>query len=387
MMANRVTAMLLALGMMLAVPAASAQEMPTFEQPDLDVPCRAALLMDQESGAVLYEKQPDTPMPMASITKVMTLLLTFEALEEGRVKLEDTVPVSEHSYSMGGSQIWLEPGEELTLEEMIKAICVSSANDAAVAVAELLGGSEEAFVQQMNRRAAELGLEHTHFCNACGLDAPEHYSTARDVASLSREMLNRHPGIVQYTTIWMDTVREGRTQLLNTNKLLRRYQGITGLKTGTTSGAGVCISASALRDGLGLIAVVLGSPSGAERFQAAEALLDYGFAHFSSVAVPPPPGAPDALPVQGGVQESVPLQYPAAGRVLLQKGEEGDLSVTASLPEKLEAPVQRGQQVGTVTAQAAGRVLLRQPILAGQTVECMNLHTAIRKMLDSLLIL
>ena len=232
-----------------------------FALPDFDVPCRAAVLIDLSSGTVLYEKEPDTPMPIASITKVMTLLLTFEAIEAGKVSLQDTVPVSDHAYNMGGSQIWLEPGETFTLDEMVKAICVSSANDAAVAVAEFIGGSEPAFAELMNQKAAELGMTNTAFKNACGLDEAGHLSTARDVAIMSREMLLNHPRITDYTTIWMDTLRGGQTQLLNTNKLLKRYQGVTGFKTGTTSGAGVCISASASRDGLDLLAVVLGAAS------------------------------------------------------------------------------------------------------------------------------
>ena len=246
---KRCAAALLAL-LMLALAAALpafAQKERSFEMPEFDLPCRAAILVDQASGTVLYEKQADQPLPIASITKVMTLLLTMEALESGKASLTDVVPVSEHAYNMGGSQIWLEPGEQLTMDEMLKAICVSSANDAAVAVAEYIGGSEPVFVEQMNRKAAELGMSGTHFCNACGLDEAGHLSTARDVAVMSREMLNRHPQITRYTTIWMDSLRGGATQLLNTNKLLKRYSGITGLKTGTTGGAGVCISASATR--------------------------------------------------------------------------------------------------------------------------------------------
>ncbi|MFR9065752.1 MAG: D-alanyl-D-alanine carboxypeptidase family protein, partial [Faecalibacterium prausnitzii] len=224
----------------------------------LDLNCRAAILIEQGSGRLLYEKNADERVPIASITKVMTLLLAFEAVHDGRLTMETPVPVSEHAYHMGGSQIWLEPGEQFTLDEMLKAICVSSANDAAVAVAELVGGSEPAFVEQMNARAAELGMEHTTFRNACGLDTEGHLSTARDVAIMSRTILNTCPEVLHYTGIWTDTLRDGQTQLVNTNKLLRRYDGITGLKTGTTGGAGVCITASATRDGLTLIAVVLG---------------------------------------------------------------------------------------------------------------------------------
>ena len=206
--------------------------------PQLDLNCRAAILIEQGSGRVLYEKNADERVPIASITKVMTLLLAFEAVHDGRLTMETPVPVSEHAYHMGGSQIWLEPGEHFTLDEMIKAICVSSANDAAVAVAELVGGSEPAFVEQMNARAASLGMEQTSFRNACGLDAEGHLSTARDVAAMSRTILNTCPEVLHYTGIWTDTLRGGATQLINTNKLLRRYEGITGLKTGTTGGTG-----------------------------------------------------------------------------------------------------------------------------------------------------
>ena len=247
---------------------------------EFDVPCAAAILIDEDSGTVLYEKNADEQRPIASITKVMTLLLTFQALEEGKISLEDYVPVNEHAYSMGGSQIWLEPGEQMTLNDMLKAICVSSANDAAVAVAEYVGGSEPVFVQMMNEKAAELGMTDTHFENACGLDQEGHLSSARDVAIMSREMLLNHTEVRDYCSIWTDTLRDGATQLVNTNKLLKSYNGITGLKTGTTSKAGVCIAASAERNGLRLIAVVLGSASGTERFQAATALLDYGFANY-----------------------------------------------------------------------------------------------------------
>ena len=271
----------------------------TVTPPQLTLPCRAAILIDQTSGTVLYEMNADQTMPIASITKVMTLLLTFEAVHAGRLTMDTAVPVSEHAYHMGGSQIWLEPGEQFTLDEMLKAICVSSANDAAVAVAELVGGSEPAFVQQMNARAAELGMEHTTFRNACGLDTEGHLSTARDVAIMSRTILNTCPEVLHYTGIWTDTLRGGQTQLVNTNKLLRRYNGITGLKTGTTGGAGVCITASATRDGLNLIAVVLGAPSSKERFEAATTLLDYGFAAYRAAPVPLPQERPLQLKVKG----------------------------------------------------------------------------------------
>ena len=355
-----------------------------FALPDFDVPCRAAVLIDLSSGTVLYEKEPDTPMPIASITKVMTLLLTFEAIEAGKVSLQDTVPVSDHAYNMGGSQIWLEPGETFTLDEMIKAICVSSANDAAVAVAEFIGGSEPAFAELMNQKAAQLGMTNTAFKNACGLDEAGHLSTARDVAIMSREVLLNHPRITDYTTIWMDTLRGGQTQLLNTNKLLKRYQGVTGLKTGTTSGAGVCISASASRDGLDLLAVVLGAASSNERFDAATALLDYGFANFENVAAPAPENAPTSLPVTGGAQETVELRYAAPEKILVQKGESAALAAELELPQTLAAPLAEGQQVGTVTVYSGETALGSWPVTAASAVQPMTMRLGFERLLAAL---
>lgn len=355
-----------------------------FALPDFDVPCRAAVLIDLSSGTVLYEKEADTPMPIASITKVMTLLLTFEAIEAGRVSLQDPVPVSDHAYNMGGSQIWLEPGETFTLEEMIKAICVSSANDAAVALAEFIGGSEPAFAELMNQKAAALGMTNTAFKNACGLDEAGHLSTARDVAVMSREMLLNHPQITNYTTIWMDTLRGGQTQLLNTNKLLKRYQGITGLKTGTTSGAGVCISASASRDGLDLLAVVLGAASSAERFDAATALLDYGFANFENVAAPAPENAPASLPVTGGAEEAVELRYAAPEKILTRKGEGAALTAVLELPDTLAAPLAEGQQVGAVTVYSGETALGSWPVTAASAVQPMTMRLGFERLLAAL---
>ena len=356
-----------------------------FALGQFDVPCRAAILIDQESGTVLYEKEADTQMPIASITKVMTLLLVMEGLEEGRFTLEDTVPVTEHAYSMGGSQIWLEPGEEFTVDEMLRAVCVASANDAAVALAEMLGGSEPVFVEQMNQKAAQLGMTNTTFQNACGLDQEEHLSTARDVAIMSREILNNHPQILNYTGIWTDSLREGQTQLVNTNKLLRRYQGITGLKTGTTGGAGVCLSASATRDGLSLIAVVLGASSSAERFDAATTLLDYGFANFTRVQAPAPENAPGSLPVTGGALEEVTLNYQTPGTVLLQKGKEQSLRAELELSESAQAPVTLGSELGRVVLYAGQTELGSWPVTAASDVPAMNWQLAMERLWQGLL--
>jgi len=365
--------------------AASAEGITPATTADFDVPCAAAILIDEDSGTVLYEKNADDRRPIASITKVMTLLLTFEALEAGKIHLDDFVPVSEHAYHMGGSQIWLEPGEQMTLDDMLKAICISSANDAAVAVAEYVGGSETAFAQQMNTRAAELGMTSTHFSNACGLDEEGHLSSARDVALMSREILLHHAEVRNYCSIWMDTLRGGATQLVNTNKLLKSYSGITGLKTGTTGKAG--ISASAERDGLRLIAVVLGSASGKERFQAASALLDYGFAHYESAAAELPADAPQTLSVTHGTAETVTLTYTAPNRCLMPKGEGTALEAAIDLPEKLEAPVTAGQTVGTVTIRNNGAEVQAYPITAAQDVDALSFGYCFRKLAQSLVAL
>ena len=350
----------------------------TAAQPDLTLNCRAVCLIDQDTGTVLYEKNADQQMPIASITKVMTLLLTFEAIHDGRLTLDTLVPVSEHAYHMGGSQIWLEPGEQFTLDEMIKAICVSSANDAAVAVAELVGGSEQGFVQMMNDRAAELGMTNTTFHNACGLDTEGHLSTARDVAIMSRQILTTCPEVLHYTGIWTDTLRGGATQLVNTNKLLRRYNGITGLKTGTTSGAGVCISASATRDGLNLIAVVLGAPSSKDRFEAATTLLDYGFAAWRAAPLPAMEDRPLLIKVKGSAEETVPLEYSALPEsILMPKESAAELTAQLTLPDELDAPVQQGQAVGMVRILAGESVLGEYDICAAADAPEMDFGTAL----------
>lgn len=351
---------------------------PVPEQPELSLNCRAVCLIDQDTGTVLYEKNADQQMPIASITKVMTLLLTFEAIHDGRLTLDTLVPVSEHAYHMGGSQIWLEPGEQFTLDEMIKAICVSSANDAAVAVAELVGGSEQGFVQMMNDRAAELGMTNTTFHNACGLDTEGHLSTARDVAIMSRQILTTCPEVLHYTGIWTDTLRGGATQLVNTNKLLRRYNGITGLKTGTTGGAGVCISASATRDGLNLIAVVLGAPSSKDRFEAATTLLDYGFAAWRAAPLPAMEDRPLLIKVRGSAEESVPLEYSALPEsILMPKESAAELTAQLTLPDELDAPVQQGQAVGMVRILAGESVLGEYDICAAADAPEMDFGTAL----------
>lgn len=386
-MNKRAAAFLLCLALVFAcAPAALAQGIEPATVTDFDLPCQAAILIDEDTGTVLYEKNADEQRPIASITKVMTLLLTFEALEAGKISLDDLVPVSEHAYGMGGSQIWLEPGEQMTLNDMLKAICISSANDAAVAVAEYVGGSEDAFVAMMNERAATLGMTGTHFENACGLDEDGHLSTARDVAIMSREMLLNHTEVEDYCMIWMDSLRGGETQLVNTNKLLKSYQGITGLKTGTTGKAGVCISASAQREGLRLIAVVLGSASGQDRFDAATTLLDYGFACYESVEVPLPDGTPDTLPVSHGEGETVELSYMAPGRYLMVKGDQAQLRCEVQLPATLTAPVKEGQSVGTVKIYSGEEEVSSTPILAAGDVAARSFGFCLVRLAQALIL-
>ena len=383
-MKKRVAALILGLFFILnALPCAALDINPATDR-DFDVPCQAAILIDEDSGTVLYEKNADESRPIASITKIMTLLLTFEALEAGKVSLSDTVPVSEHAYHMGGSQIWLEPGEQLTLDEMLKAICISSANDAAVAVAEFIGGSEPVFVERMNARAKELGMQSTTFRNACGLDTEGHLSTARDVAIMSRTILNTCPEVLHYTGIWTDTLRGGATQLVNTNKLLKSYNGITGLKTGTTGKAGVCISASASRDDLRLIAVVLGSSSGKERFAAATSLLDYGFAMFESALVPIPADAPKTLPVQKGEEPVLELCYTAPERCLAVKGQGSALQAEVELPQTLEAPIREGSVIGSLNIKNSQGILQSCPIIAAKPVDARSFSGCFRRVVNAL---
>ena len=352
-----------------------------------EVKAKAVLLMEKSTGEILYEEHGEEPLELASVTKVMTMLLIMEALEDGTLTPDTMVAVSANAAGMGGSQVYMKEGETFSVHDMLKAIAVASGNDACVAMAEHLAGSEAAFVERMNARAAELGMTSTHFSNACGLDEEGHLSSARDVALMSREILLHHAEVRNYCSIWMDTLRGGATQLVNTNKLLKSYSGITGLKTGTTGKAGVCISASAERDGLRLIAVVLGSASGKERFQAASALLDYGFAHYESAAAELPDDAPQTLSVTHGTAETVTLTYTAPNRCLMPKGEGTALEAAIDLPEKLEAPVTAGQTVGTVTIRNNGAEVQAYPITAAQDVDALSFGYCFRKLARSLVAL
>ncbi len=335
---------------------------------DSEITAPSAVLMDAETGRVLYEKNAHEVRACASITKVMTLTLVMEALDSKKIAWTDTVTASEHASSMGGSDIWLEPGETMTVDEMVKATIVASANDAAVALAEHICGTEEEFVMQMNKKAKSLGMKETVFKNCNGLDEEGHVTSAYDVAVMSRELI-RHKKIYDYSRIWMDSLRGGKTQLVNTNKLLKSYQGITGLKTGTTSQAGSCISATAERDGLSLIAVVLGSATGKDRFTDAAKLLDYGFANYGMYTPKVPDEALREIPVKNGMTDKVLTSAKADKAFLIQKGKAEKITSEIVLPQETEAPVKKGAVLGKLIYKSDGKQIAEYPITAADSVE------------------
>ncbi|MBQ9842601.1 MAG: D-alanyl-D-alanine carboxypeptidase [Oscillospiraceae bacterium] len=334
-----------------------------------EIPGKSALLMDIATGKVLFEKNAHEALAPASVTKVMTMLLIMEAIDSGALSWNDTVTASEAAAAKGGSQIYLKVGETMSVADMVKSIAVSSANDCACAMAEHIAGSEAAFVEKMNQRARELGMADTHFVNCTGLDdsedAKNHLTCAYDIALMSRELLKYHPDILKYTTIWMDTVRNGQFGLSNTNKLIRFYPGATGLKTGFTSGAGYCLSASAERDGLGLIAVVMGCETSAQRFTACRQLLDQGFATYALVT----PEAPDArVGVKLGLQPQVRAIPAEDTQLLVEKSQKSLVETQVALELEVEAPVSKGQRLGTLTVTAGGQTLAQIPLVAEEAV-------------------
>ncbi len=332
-------------------------------QVELDLGCRGAILMEQETGQVLYEKGADERLPIASVSKIMTLLITVEAIDQGVLHLEDPVPVSENAASMGGSQVYLEVGEEITLNDVLKAVFVSSANDGAMALAELIGGSAEGFVARMNERAAELGMHDTVFYNPTGLDDGDtNLSTARDVALMSRALLS-HDLVYNYTTIWIDSIRNGAFGLSNTNKLIRFYPGATGLKTGSTGKAKYCVSASAERNGLKLIAVVLAGESSQGRFNDAKTLLDHGFAGYAYFR--PQHDPLPRIPVWGGVAPDVGISADQSG-LLLNKADAAGIQVETELSPELAAPVAAGETVGVIRYRAGDKILWETPVVAAE---------------------
>lgn len=337
----------------------------------LEVAAKSAVLMDAATGTVLFESNAHEPLAPASVTKVMTMLLIMEALDSGQITLEDTVTASEAAAAKGGSQIYLKVGETMSVSDMLKSIAVSSANDCACAMAEHLWGSEGAFVEQMNRRAAELGMADTHFVNCTGLDdgadAAQHRTSAYDIALMSRELLTKHPDIKKFTTIWMDSVRGGAFGLSNTNKLIRFYPGATGLKTGFTSGAGYCLSATAEREGMELIAVVMGCETSQKRTAACKSMLDYGFAGYTLVQ--PDLQEPVRVPVILGKAEDVPLELSQPEGILIEKGQKTKITFEAAPEAEVKAPVEKGQVLGTLTVKAEGHAVKEIPLVASRAVD------------------
>lgn len=335
---------------------------------DLGLNAKSAILMEESTGNILYESNPDERLPIASVTKVMTMLLIMEAVDSGKISLDDMVTVSENAMSYGGSTMFLETGEQLTVNDMLKGIAVASANDGCVAMAEHLAGSESAFVDMMNEKAKKLGMENTHFMNTNGLDEDDHYSSARDVAIMSRELM-KHETIFNYTSIWMDTLRGGKFQLANTNKLIRFYDGANGLKTGSTSKALCCLSAAAKRNDMQLIAVVLGAPTSAERFASAKSLLDYGFANYAVNTQITAGDEVQKIAVEKGVDKEVGVVAGDSCSTLVKKGQEDNITKEIKIDETITAPIEAGQKIGTMTISRDGEVIADIDLNALSAVE------------------
>ena len=336
---------------------------------DLPLTSRAAVLMEKTTGQMLFAQNEHEKLEPASVTKIMTLLLTMDAIDSGALAYDDVVTVSANAAGMGGSQVFLAEGEQITVEELLKCVCVSSGNDAAVALAEKVAGVTELFVEQMNNRARGLGMDDTHFANPTGLTAAGHVTSAYDIALMSRELLTKHPDIRNFTTIWTDSIRNGTFDLANTNKLIRWYDGATGLKTGSTDAAGYCISATAEREGMELIAVVLGSETSQQRFEDAKTMLNYGFSTYVLADITPEetPVAPVRLGRTPSVEASL-----TQSKLLVGKGQAGGLTRTVKLQEDLSAPVEKGQTVGILTVQSGDTTLAELPLTAAAAGERMT---------------
>ena len=350
---------------------------------NLEVEAKSALLMDVATGTILFEQNCHEPLAPASVTKVMTMLLIMEAIDSGKISWGDSVTTSEAAAAKGGSQVFLKVGESMTVEDMVKSIAVSSANDCACAMAEHLAGSEAAFVDAMNARAKELGMNDTHFVNCTGLDdaedAANHRTSAHDIALMSRELLKNHPDITKFTTIWMDSIRNGEFGLSNTNKMVRFYSGCTGLKTGFTRGAGYCLSASAEREGLQLIAVVMGCETTQKRFAACKSMLDYGFANYALIQPELPENA--TVPVKLGITDSVKAVPASDGQMLIDKGQKSAVTTEVVLDEEVTAPVSQGQRLGTMTVKAGEQILAEIPMVAEMGVEKLTFWQMYKKLL------
>ena len=348
-----------------------------FALSDEEVKAPSAVLMEAETGKVLYEKNPHEKRPCASITKVMTLTLIMESVDSGKIKLTDLVSASEHAASMGGSDIWLKPGENMTVDDMLKATVIASANDAAVALAEYVSGSEEEFIQQMNEKAKTLGMKDTVFKNCNGLDEDGHITSAYDVALMSRELM-KHKKIFDYTTTWIENIRGGKTQLVNTNKLIKSYKGITGLKTGTTGKAGSCISATGERDNVRLISVILGASDTKDRFSSASKLLDYGFANWAIVKPELPKDSLKSVKVINGMTDSVGTEVTLDSSVLVPKGKVKEIKHEISFNENVNAPVKKGQKLGKIIYKLDNEVIKQYDICAKNDVPEITFNSAFK---------
>ena len=354
-------------------------------QISLSLDCKSCILMEASTGTILYEDNADAPLPPASVTKIMTLLLIMEEIDGGKLKLTDTLQASEYAASMGGSQVFIEPNESMSVEDLLKSIVVSSANDAAVVLAEAISGSVEAFVEKMNTRAKELGLSNTNFENPTGLDdnTINHVTSARDIAIMSRELL-RHKTILNYTNIWMDTIRNGEFGLTNTNRLIRFYQGANGLKTGSTSKAGFCISATAERNGMQLIAVIMGSKTRDIRNECAKRLLDYGFANYSLAFFDE--GSAGQISVLGGTKNFTDTYYPSAS-ILVGKGEDKSIKKNIKIEKNILAPVKAGQVIGKVEYSLNGNVVANSDIIIGESINRMTYWEILEKIAKNCLLI
>lgn len=362
------------------IPAAAAQE----DNMPLPLSSASALLMEKETGTVLLQQNAHQKLEPASVTKVMTLLLVMEAVDSGRLSLDESVPVSAHAAGMGGSQVYLKEGERLSVSDLIKCVAVVSGNDCAVALAERLSGSESAFVDQMNQKAQALGMEDTHFVNCTGLPAPGHLTSAYDIALMSRQLLLHHPDIRQYTTIWTDSIRNGAFGLTNTNRLIRFYDGATGLKTGFTASAQYCMSAAAQRNGMELIAVVMKAPTTAQRFQDASCLLDYGFANYA-LLTPQPEGPLAPIDVLLGQSKTVQPQLQRECRLLVEKAQADQITTRVDLARDVQAPVDPGQTLGQFQVYVGEQLRDTVPIVAAQGVERLSVPGLFSQLLRRLL--
>ena len=345
--------------------------------------CGSAILMEKETGTILFEQHSHDKLEPASVTKLMTLLLVMESIDSGRLSMDDMVQVSAHAAGMGGSQVYMKEGEQFSVHDMLKCVAVVSGNDAAVALAEHLAGSEEGFVERMNERAAELGMSDTHFLNCTGLPAAGHLTSAHDLALMSRELILNHPDIREFTTIWMDSIRDGAFQLANTNKLIRFYEGATGLKTGSTDSALYCLSATAERDGMELIAVVMKAPTSEKRFETAKNLLSFGFANYTLMDVQPNQALPP-IDVLLGTRDQVQPQLSQSSRILIDKADVNSVTTELSLCENVEAPVEQGQKLGEMVVKVNGETLQTIPIVAGEAVERLTVPGIFMKFLKTL---